>query len=543
MLLSFATLIAPFLVASVPPLTDYPNHLARYWLISGGAALPDLAPFYRIDWTNAVTNVGVDWLVALSAPFASGLAVGHAAVVAATILPPLGMLALNAAIYRRLTPWQAIFPVAAWSTTLLMGFVNFQLGLGLALLFVAADPLVQPRLPKGAILMRIPLGLLLAADHLYALFLYGALLAGLAMGRNPRVAWHLPSPRRWGPRVWRSARAAAWCLAPLALLAAHPSALPGAQGSLPPPQALGFMDVILGKLATLFAVLASYNLAQELVLAVAGIGLFVWLRRRRALTVHNGLILAAVGLAILAAVSPFRAAGASWVDRRFSIMALYAALAALQIRSEAPRAVGQALGIAALGLACLESGWISWNWRAMDKDMDSVRAVLASVPAGATVLPVQHKPTLMARWRAPAGRYMFGVGDATFRHYDALAVPLRHAFVPNLFAARGLQPLRVLGDWDTTVEHNGGDLASVHALSRGPRREEASYLTGWRDRFGYVLVLNADMPDAEGPFSPPPGLTLIASTRFAEVWRVGLGVPSPKAAIASAFVAGGPINR
>ena len=36
--ISFLTLAGPFLVARIPPVTDYPNHLARYWLIAGGAS-------------------------------------------------------------------------------------------------------------------------------------------------------------------------------------------------------------------------------------------------------------------------------------------------------------------------------------------------------------------------------------------------------------------------------------------------------------------------------------------------------------------------
>src|SRR5271165_2327193 len=77
--LSFLTLLAPFLFGDIPPLTDYPNHLARYWLIAGGVREPALAPFYRIDWFNAVTNVGVDRMVAVLAPLASGLVLGHVA--------------------------------------------------------------------------------------------------------------------------------------------------------------------------------------------------------------------------------------------------------------------------------------------------------------------------------------------------------------------------------------------------------------------------------------------------------------------------------
>jgi hypothetical protein len=515
--LSFMSLLGPFFVARIPPLTDYPNHLARYWLIAGGLRDPVLWPFYRIDWSNAVTNVGVDRLVALLAPLASGLILGHIAVVAAALLPPLGVLALSYATTRRFTPWQALFPVAAWSTTFLMGFINFQIGLGLALLFASIDPIVQPRLGKAAVLIRIPLGLILATNHLFGLGFYAVLLAGLGLGPEPLVPWRW---REIGGRLMRAATAGFSCLFPLVILFTHRHALPGAQPPLRDIDHAIQYNVMPGKLATLFSPLASYNLAQEIVLALALIALFTWLNRRRALTAHSGLMLACAGLVALSILAPSRAAGASWIDRRFPIMALFCVLAALQLRPNLTRRFSLAVGAAALALACLQSAWVGWNWRAMNRDMNAVRQVLASVPPGATILPLQHDPSLSIKWRAPAGRYMFAVGDATFRHFDAIAVPLRRAFVPNLFSARGLQPLRVLGDWDGVVEHNGGDLASVSALTRAPLPDEASYVPGWRDRFDYVLVLNADIPDQGGPFRPPPELTLVSSTRFAQLWRV-----------------------
>jgi hypothetical protein len=531
--LSFLTLLAPFLLGEIPPLTDYPNHLARYWLIAGGVSEPALAVFYRIDWFNAVTNVGVDRMVAMLAPVASGFALGHLAVLAAAFLPPLGVLALNHATTGRITAWQALFPLAAWSTTFLMGFLNFQIGLGLALLFAAMDPLAQPDLWRaldrpgmrwGVAAIRIPLGLILAADHLFGLFFYAVLLAGLGMGPEPLVLRHWQTLLL---RLRRAALAGAWCLIPLAITATH-KALPGTEGAAQSFDHSIQYNVMPGKLATLFSVLASYNVFQEMVLAGALVALFVWLNRSRALTAHVGLMVACAGLVALAILAPSRAAGASWIDRRFPIMALFCALAALQLRKGVSPRFALAIGGASLGLACLQSAWVGWNWRAMERDMQAVRQVLAAVPAGATILPLQHDPTLGLKWHAPAGRYMFGVGDATYRHFPALAVPFRHAFVPNLFAARGLQPLKVLGPWDRIVEHNGGDLASVSALTRMPLPEEASYIPGWRSRFDYVLVLNADMPDQSGPFRPPPELTLVATTRFAQLWRVAKALaPAP----------------
>jgi hypothetical protein len=47
----------------------------------------------------------------------------------------------------------------------------------------------------------------------------------------------------------------------------------------------------------------------------------------------------------------------------------------------------------------------------------------------------------------------------------------------------------------------------------------ASYLNVWRERFDYALVLNADVPDAYGPFVPPEGMELVRDEGFAQLYR------------------------
>jgi hypothetical protein len=135
-------------------------------------------------------------------------------------------------------------------------------------------------------------------------------------------------------------------------------------------------------------------------------------------------------------------------------------------------------------------------------------------------LPLQHRPTASARLHAPAGRYLFNLGDATFSHYPLLAVPLRQAFVPTIFALRGKQPIQIRPAWAACSAPNGGRLASVDALGRRPAPKDPAYLNRWRSCFDFILVLNADLPDAGGPFVPPPGVSLVADRGFAQLWRI-----------------------
>ncbi len=509
--LSFLTIPLPFLVAQIPPLTDYPNHLARFWLLAGGATDPAMARYFGIDWSYASTNVGVDRVVAALAPWIPGLVGGQVALILAALLPPLGLLALSFRLSGRLTAWHVLFPVAAWSTTFLMGFLNFQIGLGLALLFAAIDPLARPGSSPVGALMRIPLGLVLAIDHVFSLLFYAALLAALAIGPASLALW---SWRDVGRRALKGAVAAGWCLVPLALITLLAPALPGERGL-----DLRF-DALPAKLATLMSPMVSYNLGLELLMVLGLAGLIAWLAVRRTLEVHQGLLLAASGFACLAILAPAWAADTAWVDRRFPIMGFLCLLASIDLKLIAPRRIAAVVGIAALALVSARGAWIGWNWNAAQGDLRATIRAIRDVPAGAAVLPLQHRAAFGTKWNAPAGRYIWQVGDPTFRHYPALAVPLQRAFVPTLFAVRGKQPLKVLGSWDRYVDHNGGDLASVSVLTRSRQIADPTYMADWPHRFSYVLVLNADLPDEAGPFRPPANLKLVSDQGFAQLWRI-----------------------
>jgi hypothetical protein len=109
-----ALVIVPFLVR-VPPLLDYPNHLARLWLIAGGASVPPLAAIYAIEWKGAWTNIAIEVLArALGSTLGIGV-LGPLLVALALALPPLGAIALNRALFGGAHWWHIACPLLAWS--------------------------------------------------------------------------------------------------------------------------------------------------------------------------------------------------------------------------------------------------------------------------------------------------------------------------------------------------------------------------------------------------------------------------------------------
>ena len=57
-----ALTLSPLLWAAVPPLIDYPDHLARMWVLLHARDIPALASNYIVDW-RLLPNLAMDLVV------------------------------------------------------------------------------------------------------------------------------------------------------------------------------------------------------------------------------------------------------------------------------------------------------------------------------------------------------------------------------------------------------------------------------------------------------------------------------------------------
>ncbi len=514
--LALGTLVLPVALTHMPPMLDYPNHFARMWLLAGGVGQAPLDGIYGVDWSAASTNIGIDLLATTLGRLVGGWVLAPLLLGAAVLLPPLGAVLLNRAVFGGWHWWQAGFAVLAWNSTLLAGFLNFQIGLGLALLAAALDPAALRQAgPLGAVPLRMGLGAGLLVFHPFAAGLYGVLLAGLAFGAEFRP----PGGRMgFGRHVWRAAVTAGLGVGlPVACFLLLAPTLPG--GHAP----AGIYDLWDGftpvqKAVTLLSAIVTYDLRLDIVAV-----LLLWAAALLAasgplLRCHAGLLFSALGLVVLAVFVPSTLGGTGFVDLRFPIMAILTAAACLRPNLRSARA-GQVLAVALMLLALARTSWIAGIWRERQADVAAVETVLALVPAGAAVLPVEH--TGMNGATLPRGRVL-AIGLPSYWHLASLAVPLRHAFVPTLFTAPGKQPLRVLPPW-AEISVLEGMPAPVHYLHAFVPSPQISYMIGymahWRERFDYMLVLNADVPDEDDEASVP-GLELLADHGFARLYRI-----------------------
>ena len=93
-------LVAPLLVVDVPPLVDYPNHLARVFVLASLPHDPAIATFYAARWA-IIPNLALDLVAPPLLAFLPVHDVGRLLIAAAVLLPVLGTVAYGTALKSR----------------------------------------------------------------------------------------------------------------------------------------------------------------------------------------------------------------------------------------------------------------------------------------------------------------------------------------------------------------------------------------------------------------------------------------------------------
>lgn len=525
---SLIVIVLPVVMFSHPALLDYQNHATRLWIIATNDTGLGATPFFKVDWSHINNDMGIDAIAHGLRGYLAPDLIGRICLAAAILLPTAGAVALNIQIFGRLSSFQLIIPFFSWTLTAVAGFMNFQIGLGLALLFLALESTFQrgprwlPYVGRGLC------ALVLFLDHPLALTFYALLLAGWAFGPEGLRSSSTPLRRR----LIKSAFTPMICAAPIILATLVTRTMPGNLEE-PTQDNQFYWNSPLQLLKAMGSPLITYNLTIDLFIALAMVSLLIFAIVRGKLKAHTGLVGLAIGLMFLELFAPNGTPQGGWTDRRLPIMALLMVLSSIQISFSNRRRSQVAFAVLAFLLLGVRTFWIGWNWQGAERLTESVSAALEGVPAGAMVLPVQHLPTKAELDAAPPGRFIYR-NEPTYRHLPTLAISERRAFVPTLFAQLGVHPVEVNQPWKQMAFVEGGELASVAALSDPSLiTPNAPYVEVWRTRFDYVLVLNADYVDRHGGGETlPPELALVKDEGFAKLYRITrANTDSPRAAV------------
>ena len=129
-------LLAPLALVDMPPLLDYPNHLARAVVLAAGTSDPILSRMYAAHWA-VIPNLGTDLVLPPLLHLLPVHLAGRIVVGISILLPVAGTIAYSRAVFGAYSPWPLASGLVAYNATLLLGFLNFVAAIGIALLLAA----------------------------------------------------------------------------------------------------------------------------------------------------------------------------------------------------------------------------------------------------------------------------------------------------------------------------------------------------------------------------------------------------------------------
>ncbi len=446
----------PLAVCGVLPLFDYPNHLARMFLLANLGHSPNLDAFYSVAW-RPVPNLAMDLVVPPLLSFLPLIAAGKVFVLITFLLTTAGAAALHRVLFGRWSAWGCLAFLLLYSRILLWGFLNYLTGVGICLCGIAA----WIGLRRAALPLRLSVGAAFAMAlyfaHLMAFGSFAVLVAGYEVGEVIRERL------RWRPAAWRLVIGALPFLPVLAMMAIFHGAAEG--------------GIVFGKpwrkFDLLFSIFDDYSRPFDVfcfALTVGAAGL-AFSRRWIRLAPELAFPLAFLGLAYLAL--PSQLWSASGADHRLPLVLALVVAAGSCWAVDRPRLERGYLGGAAL-LFLVRLGVVAVHWHGDGRIYDELLAGMDRIPPGSLV-GVAY----------PDGAV--NVSTTPLVHLPTLEIARRQAFIPTLFAEATQQPIALRPPYDALAAACPPELLWEHyvdgqALDAIPRTACA--------RFDFVVLLD-----------------------------------------------------
>ena len=487
-LLVCALALVPLATVPVPPLLDYPNHLARLHVIATIGSDPLLAAFYRIDW-QLIPNLALDLLLPPVAALIGVDAAGRIFLAAKTILMITGPVAVHRALFGYWSIAPLIGAVIAYNGVTKFGFLNYELGIGLAVWSTAAVIALRRRGPMLRLGVTAALALLLFTCHLLVLGLFGLaclVLTAVTLLRD-----------RPAPRIWLREAVVLGLpfLPPLLLLLASPTA--GLSGNI--------LWSAAGKLQGLLNVFSVGADITDLVIVNIALAAIVLAAQHGVLRVHPaGVWLFLAGQLIYFAMP--RALFGSWeADQRFPLALAFLLIGFISL-DLARRPVRAAfIGVLAV-LLSLRVAQVHATWNATAAVIVPIRAALAELPRGARLLVTAADDR--------AGPFAIAY---LIDHVPSYATIDRSALVTRLFTVPGKQVLTVRPPYAAIVDSGDWSTPQVGTVVNGTTTWAEAYWLDWRNSYDHIIVLDT-RPNAPNP--APEALSLLRSGRMFQLYRI-----------------------
>jgi hypothetical protein len=485
--LLLAAVLAPVLCFAIPAgMADYPNHLARMFILARDGG-PQANPFYEVVW-SFIPNLAMDLIVPRVGRLIGVETAARLFYLVSQILIVTGPMAIERVVKGRVHIAGFAALMFVYSQPFAWGFVNFEFGLGCALLGFAGAIYVQERSWAVRLALHTAVIAVLFTAHLFTLGIYGFAAGMHELWR----AWSRRATLR--ETISRLAMLAMPSLALVVLMTGSGSTVGDA----------GTTWDFSRKHLWLMHILSGYSLPLSAVCVVVLIWLTVSLTSRGALRFEQSGAWLLAGFIALYIVMPFKLLDTAYVDMRVIVAAALVMPAFVSVTF--PNRIWSHIAVVAVcAVALVNAGLVTGVWMAYRTDYADAQKSFALLPKRALVL-VGHS----GDGDDPPADLM----DYPIYNVPTLAVHYADAFVMNLFTDPGKQPVSPRAPWRRLAVHYGS-LAPVKLLKtiaeQGPPSGTPGFLQTWQHDFDYLYLIG---PAIENPM-PDRIVPVLVSRRFA----------------------------
>jgi hypothetical protein len=178
-----AVVFVPLWSVAIPPLVDYPNHLAREYILAHLAQSENLRLFYQANW-SATPYLAMDALVQVLAHVMPVALAAKLFLALTLLLLAMAPIALSHALHGRVAPIALVGLLFVHNTTVSLGFVNYLFSLGFALCLLSGWILAREGRVWIRLIMLPVLSTLLFFSHLIGFVVYALTVCAYEFGRH-----------------------------------------------------------------------------------------------------------------------------------------------------------------------------------------------------------------------------------------------------------------------------------------------------------------------------------------------------------------------
>lgn len=480
-LLALAIALIPLWSTHIPPLLDYHNHLARQYILFNYGSSEYLSQFYKVSW-HASPYLAFDGIIQGIAQFVPVDVAGKIFLSLLLLLLALAPIALNLALFGRVTPVALIGLLFVHNDTVTLGFVNYLFSIGFALCLLA----LWIRFREGPSWLRLLVFPLLCSllffSHLLGYAIYLLTVGSYELGRHIQQAWQR-SPRAYfslsREQVRNLTSIALQCTLPLAIFMVYGPSTESVSSNTH--GGLGRKFQLLTEMFSYLmpAYVWSLDRAVSLLLPLGGIALLV-LRR---LSIPGAMLWPLAAMLLLFFVMPMELFSGWGADHRLLPalgLLLVGSIAPVQSAGPAMRRIGLFATAGIVALVAVRAGAVTVEWRKSNQDYAEYVAAFEHITPGSRMF------------------YAFGhkggdkqIGLRPNYHLPLLVLSRHDVYAPFLFASNS-------GGF--TLQYQPG-VEPMQRLSPGPvlLNGASPEWPAILDTFDYFLLVNEAYFDTPVP--------------------------------------------